>query len=121
MGDLLFDFTIGTCGTFIIDGIPSILLCFSETNEKRRCRSLTRKNDGPLSSISDFEFDNEFEINDIDPNSTHDHWMASLANYQGFPLILGGTNNNKLEMLDTTKNPFEWVEYEGTDYPYQNQ
>ena len=49
--------------------------------------------------------------------------MASLANYQGFPLILGGknNNNNKLEMLDTTKSPFEWVKYEGTDYPYQTQ
>ena len=81
---------------------------------------MTRKNDGPLSSITDFEFDIVFEINDI-PDSTHDHWMASLANYQGFPLILGGTNNNKLEMLDTTKNPLEWVQHEGTDYPYQNQ
>ena len=81
---------------------------------------MTRKNDGPLNSITDFEFDNEFETNDI-PYSTHDHWMGSLANYEGFPLILGGTNNNKLEMLDTTKDPSEWVEYEGTDYPYQNQ
>ena len=82
---------------------------------------MTRKNDGPLNSITDFEFDNAFEINDIDPDSTYDHWMASLANYQGFPLIVGGTNNNKVEMLDTTKSPFEWVQYEGTDYPYQNQ
>ena len=97
-----------------------MLLCFSETNDRRRCRSLRRKNDGQLSSITDFEFGNEFDTSDI-VVSTHDHWMASLANYQGFPLVLGGTNNNKLEMLDTTKNPSEWVEYEGTDYPYQNE
>ena len=123
LGDLPFDFTIGTCGTFIISGISTIFLCFSETDQRKQCRSLTRKNVDPLSSITNFEFDNEFEtmnLNDI-PDSTHDHWMASLASYQGFPLVLGGTNNNKLEMLDTTKDPSQWIEYEGTDYPYQNQ
>ena len=120
LGDLSFDFTIGTCGTFMIDGITTILLCFSGTDERRRCRSLKRKNDGPLTSITNFEFENEFDTYDI-ADSTHDHWMASLASYQGFPLILGGTNNNKLEMLDTTKNLFEWIEYEGTEYPYENQ
>ena len=104
----------------MIGGITTILLCFSESDARRRCRSLTRNNDKPLSSITDFEFDKEFDTNDI-PDSTHDHWMASLANYQGFPLIVGGTNNNQLEMLETTKNPFEWVKYEGTNYPYQNQ
>ena len=104
----------------MIGGITTIFLCFSGADARRRCRSLTRKNEGPLSSITNFNFDNEFDTNDI-PDSTHDHWMASLANYQGFPLVMGGVDNNKLEMLDTTKNPFEWVEYEGTDYPYQNK
>ena len=104
----------------MVGGLTTILLCFSESDERRRCRSLRRKNDGPLSSISDFEFDNEFYTDAI-PDSTYDHWMASLASYQGFPLILGATNNNKLEMLDTTKDPSQWIEYEGTDYPYQNQ
>ena len=119
LGDLPFDFTIGTCGTFMIGGLTTVLLCFSETDERRRCRSLIRKNDSPLSNITNFEFDNEFDTSDI-PDSTYDHWMASLGNYQGSPLILGGTNNNKLEMLDTTANSFVWVDL-GTDYPYQNQ
>ena len=47
--------------------------------------------------------------------------MSSIANYQGFPLVLGGTNNVKLEMLDTIKSPPEWIEYEGTDYKYLDQ
>ena len=104
----------------MIGGTSTILLCFSETNEKRRCRTLTRKKGGSLESINGFGFDNEFFTRNI-PDSAHDHWMASLANYQGFPLILGGTNNNKLEMLDITKSSLEWLEYEGTDYPYQNE
>ena len=52
------------------------------------------------------------------PNTRHDHDRARLANYQGFPLILGDWRNNKLEMLNTIANPPRWVEYEGTDYPY---
>ena len=122
LGNLPFDFNIGSCGTFMIDSLLTILLCFSGSSERRSCRSLSRKTNEPLSSINDFIFADEFELNTVAiPDSTHDHWMASLANYQGFPLILGGTNNNKLEMLDTMKNPAEWIEYEGTDYPYQNE
>ena len=106
----------------MIDSILTILLCFAGANERKSCRSLTRKTDGLLSTINEFVFDDEFEVNRVSiQDSTHDHWMASLANYQGFPLILGGTNNNKLEMLDTMKSPAEWIQYEGTDYPYQNQ
>ena len=124
LGNLPFDFTIGTCGTFIIDDFLTILLCFAGSNERRRCRSLTRKTNGLLGTINfeDFIFEDEFELDRIAiQDSTHDHWMASLANYRGFPLIVGGTNNNKLEMLDTIKNPAEWIQYEGTDYPYLNQ
>ena len=63
-----------------------------------------------------------FQIDNVAiPNSTHPHQTASLANYQGFPLILGGYDNNKLEMLNTMENPFRWVRYEGTDYPYSNR
>ena len=104
----------------MIGGITTILLCFSETDERRSCRSLRRKNDGLLSGITDFEFDNQFDTSDI-PDSTYDHRMASLANYQGFPLVMGGVDNVKLEMLDTTTDPSEWVEYEGTDYPYRTK
>ena len=47
-----------------------------------------------------------------------------MANYQGFPLILGGWSaangrNNKLEMLNTIENPPIWVE--GIDYPYSEE
>ena len=75
-----------------------------------------------MSSIDDFDFENEFELDGIlIPDSKHDHWMSSIANYQGFPLVLGGTNNAKLEMLDTRKSPLEWVQYEDTDYKFQNE
>ena len=88
-------------------------------NEERKCRSLTRRNDGALSDIVDFVFSSEFEIDRIViPDSTHDHDFATLANYQGFPLILGGYLTGKLEMLNTMENPPRWVNYEGTDYPY---
>ena len=122
LGDLPFDFNIGSCGTFIIDSLTTILLCFSWTNDRRSCRSLTRRNNGPLSNIEDFVFDAEFEVDRVAlPDTTHDHWMSSIANYQGFPLVLGGIDNVKLEMLNTMKSPLEWVEYEGTDYPFRNE
>ena len=122
LGDLPFDFNIGSCGTFIIDSLMTILLCFSGASDKRSCRSLIRRNNGPLSSIENFEFAYEFELDRVAvPDTTHDHWMSSIANYQGFPLVLGATNNVKLEMLDTMKSPPKWVEYEGTDYPYLDQ
>ena len=123
LGDLPFDFERGTCGTFMIDSSPTILLCF-DYNERRKCRSLTRRNNGALSGINGFLFYSEFEIDKLDiPDSTHDHDVATMANYQGFPLILGGginqgMGNNKLEMLNTMKNNPSWIE--GTDFPYSN-
>ena len=42
-----------------------------------------------------------------------------MANYQGFPLILGGVGNNKLEMLNKMENNPSWIEE--TDYPYLNE
>ena len=120
LGDLPFDFEDGTCGTFMIDSSPTILLCF-HYNAWNKCRSLIRRNDGALGNINDFIFENEFENGTIViPNSTYDHYFATLANYKGFPLILGGRDNNNLEMLNTIENPPRWVEYEGTDYPYSN-
>ena len=120
LGDLPFDFAWGTCGTFMIDSLPTILLCL-DGNEERKCRSLTRRKDGALSHIKDFALNSEFQIDQIAiPDSTHDHEDATIANYQGFPLILGGDSNNKLEMLNTKENPPRWVEYDGTDYPYSN-
>ena len=122
LGDLPFDFSIGACGTFVIESLTTILLCFANSNEKRSCRSLRRKNENSLSSVNDFVFDTEFDLNAVViPDPKHDHWMSSIANYKGFPLVLGGTNNAKLEMLDTMKSPPEWIEYERSDYPYLNQ
>ena len=120
LGDLPFDFRDGTCGTFLIESLPTMLLCFNRI-EDRKCRSLTRKHDGALSDIKDFAFDSEFQIDEIViTDSTHDHYLATIANYQGFPLILGGSTNNKLEIMNTMENPPRWVVYEGTDYPYSN-
>ena len=106
----------------MIESVVTILLCFSGSTDRRGCRSLTQRSNGLLSSIDDFDFDTEFELNKVAiPDSKHDHWMSSIANYQGFPLVLGGTNKAKLEMLDTTKNAPDWVEYIGADYPYLDQ
>ena len=111
IGDLPFNFQFGTCGTFNINALPTILLCFDDF-ERRKCRSLTRRNDGTLG---------EFEIDKIAvPNSTHEHEYVTLANNKGFPMILGGWDNNKLEMLNTLENTFSWLEYEGTDYPFSD-
>ena len=106
----------------MIDGSSTLLLCFYG-NEKRKCRSLTRRNDGELGDINGFVFDSEFEIDKVDiPDSTHGHYYATIANYQGFPLILGGYDhgmgNNKLEMLNVMENNPSWIE--GTDYPYSD-
>ena len=118
LGELPFESKGVTCGTFIIDSLPTILLCFGVNGDKK-CRSLTRTNDDVWSDINDFGFDSAFETNEV-PDSTYDHWGASMTNYQGFPLILGGMTNNKVEMLNTRENPPRWVQYEETDYPYLN-
>ena len=118
IADLPFDFLVGTCGTFTINFLPTILLCFDWIDSKtrsRRCRSLTRRNDGPLSDIKDFDV--EFEVNKVAiSDSAHPHLHATMANYFGFPLILGGSNNNNLEMLNTMESPPAWIEHE--NYPY---
>ena len=120
LGDLPFDFTYGTCGLFTIDSLPTILLCF-DWDKTEECRSLTRTNDGALTDIKDFNFDSEFQIDRmVIPDSTHEHDFATIANYQGFPLILGGDTNNKLEMLNTKENPLRWIEYDRSDYPYSD-
>ena len=124
LGDLPFDFLPGTCGTFMVDSSSTILLCFGDF-DKSKCRSLTRRNGGALDDINDFNFDSEFEIDRIAiPDSTHQHYGTTMANYQGLPLILGGVDNawmanNKLEMLNTMENTPSWIE--GNDYPYTNR
>jgi len=113
IGDLPFDFQAGTCGTFNMNAVPSIFLCFDQ-NARRKCRILIRKNGGSLGDINDFIFEEEFEIDSI-PDTKYDHWLTSIANYQGYPLILGdNSGHSKVEMFD--KNNNQWIE--GTDYPY---
>ena len=118
LGDLPFDFSIGTCETFMINDQPTILLCFDE-NESSRCRSLIRKNEVELRNIRNFTFDGQFDLDTVHiPNSKYEHWRTKMANYQGHPLILGGYNK-KLEMLATTEVPIRWNEQ--TDYPYADK
>ena len=118
LGDLPFDFD-GTCGTFMINDQPTILLCF-DWDYRRGCRSLIRKNEIALGNINNFSFDDEFELDTvIIPDSKYNHSYTKMANYQGYPLILGGGENVKLEMLVTTELPFEWNEQ--TDYPYSDE
>ena len=118
LGDLPFLYNeFATCGTFLIDRSPTIILCPFDD----KCLSLTRKNHDALSGIRNFFFDSQFDVDkNAIPNSTYNHGGASLANYKGFPLILGGahvdSSNNKLEMLNTMESPFRWLE--GIDYPF---
>ena len=76
----------------MINSLSTILLCFDFVSTmSRRCRSLTRRNDGSLSDINDFVFDAEFEVNKVTiPESAYGHWLATIANYSGLPLIFGG-------------------------------
>ena len=125
LGHLPFDFRDGTCGTFMIDSLPTILLCFYFGGETR-CRSLIRRNEGALHDINNFVVDSEIDKIDI-PDTKHAHHGSEIANYQGFPLILGGRDghsgakqntNNKLERLDSIENPPRWLEE--SNYPYAN-
>ena len=108
----------------MIYSLPTIMLCFYQNDlweSGRKCRSWTRRNDGPLNDIKDFVFDTEFEFDEVGiPDSAHYHNRATISNYLGLPLILGGSGNNKLEMLNTMETPPAWIAYEGTDYPYSN-
>ena len=114
VGDMPFSFISGTCDTFNIDEHPRILLCFSRGNshiisiepildyEIRRCRWLTRKNNGMLGDIGKFNFDAEFELNLL-PNSEYDHFLTRIGNYRGkFSIMLSRTgshkNRNRLEI-----------------------
>ena len=100
----------------MINDQPTILLCFDRIDQ-RRCRSLIRKNDIALRNIKNFSFDDEFDLDTvIIPDSNYSHAYTKMANYQGYPLILGGWYNVKLEMLVTTEFPIQWNEQ--TDYPF---
>ena len=103
----------------MINDQPTVLFCFYWSNHNR-CRSLIRKNELTLGNINNFSFDDEFELDTIDmPYSQYGHFHTRIANYHGYPLILGAFNHVKLEMLVTTEPLIRWIEQ--TDYPYANQ
>ena len=103
----------------MINDQPTILLCFY-IGDSKRCRSLIRKNEIALRNINNFTFGDQFDLDTVNiPDSKYDHYKTKLANYQGYPLILGNWNNAKLEMLVTTELPMEWNEQ--TDYPYTDE
>ena len=110
----------------MINWLSTIIFCFS-SYDWNYCRSLTRKNGAALSEIQDFKFDTEFEIDKVPiSNSTYHHYGSKIANYQGFPLVLGGgvhigEFNNKLELLNIVENRTRWIQLEAADYPFSKQ
>ena len=64
-----------------MNAVPSIFLCF-DWNARRKCRILTRKNDGLLSDVNNFIFEDLFEIDSI-PDTKYKHRYTTIANYQG--------------------------------------
>ena len=114
LGNLPFDFSWGSCGSFIWKNETVLLLCF-EYFEKRKCQSLKRLTDNLLSTIEDFDFDLEFNLK-AEPSPHHSHYSASIANYKGFPMVLGGCGeskcHNKLEIFDFNRN--QW--FYGDEY-----
>ena len=115
---------VDTCGSFMINDLPTTILCYDyqyygELFPSTTCRSLTRKNDGALSEIKDFVFESEFEIDRFPiPNPTYRHTQATMANYRGSPLLLGGGAGDWPEMFNAIGNPPRWVQ--GPAYPYSS-
>ena len=68
--------------------------------------------------MNDQSINDQFEVDSIFiPDSEYNHYMTTMANYRDFPLILGGSDNVKLESLDTEERSLRWNG--GTEYPYQ--
>ena len=85
IGDLPFEFSSGSCGTFNIGGVPKIFLCFYAGDcEQRTCKTLTRVNGNemPLGEHEEFNFENEFIVENS-TDSRYNHWMSAFGNYQG--------------------------------------
>ena len=119
LGDLPFYFGDGTCENFILNPFSSIFMCF-DYQARRKCIILKRRKNNILNNANVFVFDNEFYLDKNLPETNYDHHGSTIANYQGYPLVLGGMGNSsltahtKLEMLQPNKNA--WIE--GAAYPY---
>ena len=72
---------------------------------------LQYRNNGSLPAGADFYSSSQTEFI---VDSTEDHIGATIANYEGFPLALGGLTNTKLEMFDFSRSL--WVQKNG--YPF---
>ena len=117
LGNLPFNFESGSCGTFIVNSKPLIFLCFEKDWKSGECHTLERRRNGLLSVTDDFGFESEFIIAEIQNDAHYDHTGSTMANYQGFPLVLGGLKNSKLEIFDTSQNLWKQL----ADYPYTNR
>ena len=106
-------FIAGTCGTFIIQELPIIFLCFDFDNH-RKCQKLQKRNDKVFDSKNYFEFETLFSLQPLESDSINPHFQSTLANYKGFPLALGGQSNSNLELFDTIQN--QWIQK--SKYPF---
>ena len=70
-----------------------------------------------MSEIDLFDFEAEFLLETIESNSGEDHKDSTIANFQGFPLVLGGVTNAKLELFDTSRKLWE----RRANYPYADR
>ena len=114
IGSLEFDFFAGTCGTYMINNDPVIFLCFSKGEQwnGEQCRISIQRSTNSVMTITDFEFETDSYL-----DSKENHRGTRLANYNGFPLALGGTENAALEMFDPSSN--SWVKK--TSYPFSRE
>ena len=102
---------MGSCGTYIVNSKPLIFLCFEKDWKSGECRTLERHENGLLSFTDDFTFN----IGQIKKDTRYDHSGSTMANYQGFPLVLGGWSGGAtLEIFDTSQNLWEQL----ADYHY---
>ena len=94
-------------------------MCF-DFNAKRKCIILKRRKNNPLNNGDVFVFNNDFDMDNTLPETNYDHHGSTIANYHGYPLVLGGmgnsssTGNTKLEMFQPDKSCWK----EGKEYPY---
>ena len=110
----------------MIENQHVIFLCFpylDDGSADRKCRTLKQHNIGPLNDIETFEFETEFLLENVDNDSRDSHGGSTIANYQGFPIVLGGfewmyeSPNRKLEIFDTVQN--RWLQKK--EYPYTDK
>ena len=118
IGDLNYEFLLGSCGTY---NFPEerVLLCFANKYSSK-CERLS------FSDRVDFlsnllSYDGDIFHNQAD--SKNSHYAIALANIDNTPLAVGGAysndggiNTNKAEIFDISSNT--WTEI--ADYPFHD-